>query len=273
MRVKSLRRVPTWLMILILLILLLVFLAGCGKLIKYQIEERERPASRLEDVAYGNPGKRDCIIYIRENEQYVPYLVFPSESYDGNLLLIRKELTDETVIYENENVFGAEGSYYPDSNVDKYLNETFINRFTSAMQDAILTSNVEIAALGEVNAQDSFSEGRYKRGTEFIPRKIFLLSAVELGIDSGIAMSAEEGRKIEGLDHFPPESNESYWLRSAYLWDDTHAWAYSPESYGQEGIRTPLPLRPVFTLPPDLAVIERNDIAQDTPIYVLEVDK
>lgn len=275
MHAKNMWRVPKLLIFPALLLALLALFSGCGKLIDRQIEEQNRLASKLIDLAYGNPGRRDNIIYIQENGEYVPYLVFAVDHYGGNLLIVRQNLTEETVIYEDTNIFGAEGSYYPDSNVDKYLNETFITKFTSALQEAIPTSNVEIAALGEVNAKNPFSGGRYTRGIEVIQRKIFLLSAVEVGIDSGRSMAAKEGERIKALDQeldlFPAPMET--WLRSAYLWDDTHAWMYSMETYGEWPISDSLPLRPIFALSPNLAVEKRNGIIQDTPVYVLKIDE
>lgn len=219
---------------------------------------------KLGDIAYGNPCHYTNTVYIMENEQYTPYLVFLSD-YNGNLLLIRSELTEESIIYEDTNIFNTEGNYYPNSNVDRYLNEIFVTRFTSALQSTIPTSDIEVAALSTINRDI------YVRETEFIPRKIFLLSATELGIKNG--MAAKEGSEIKGLNQFPPVEMESYWLRTAYLWDDVHAWSYSVESAGQESISSPLPLRPVFVLSPELAVLERNDIIRDTQIFVLEIDE
>lgn len=84
-------------------------------------------------------------------------------------------------------------------------------------------------------------------------------------------MAAIEGCRIKGLEQFSLEG--SYWLRTAYLWDDVHAWSYSTESTGEEAISSPLPLRPAFVLSPELIVLERNNNVKNTQVFVLEIDK
>ena len=245
-------------LVTILLMVLMLVLMACTAKGSWSREEN----LMLKDIAYGNPECYANIIYILENEQYAPYLVFPS-NYDRNLLLLRYELTDESIAYNDTNVFNAEGNYYPDSNIDKHLNEIFIARFTPALQDTMEISNVEITALETINRES------YLRKTEYISRKIFLLSATEVGIKNG--MTAVEGQKVKGLENFSTE--DSQWLRTAYLWDDVHAWSYSIESAGQEPVSSALRLRPAFVLSPELAITTRNDVDQDMPEFVLEIDK
>lgn len=257
MHIKTTRHAS---ILLILSILLLMFLATCNT----RNCQRGEQGLKLEDIAYGNPCHYTNAVYITENEQYTPYLVFPSD-YNGNLLLIRSEITEESIIYEDTNIFNTEGNYYPNSNVDRYLNEIFVTRFTSALQSIIPTSNIEVATLATINRDV------YARKTEFIPRKIFLLSATELGVKNG--MAAKEGSEIKGLNQFSPVEAKSYWLRTAYLWDDVHAWSYSAEYTGQEPVSSPLPLRPAFALSPELTILERNDIIQDTQTFVLAIDE
>lgn len=89
-----------WCLMITLLIISMLPLAACST----KDDQMREGDLMLKDIVYGNPRRYANIVYILENEQYVPYLVF-SADYDRNLLLLRYELTTESIAYNDTNVF------------------------------------------------------------------------------------------------------------------------------------------------------------------------
>ena len=241
----------------ILLTIPMLFLSSCV------IVPYDSDGITLADIAYGFSNPYPNTVYLMEDGVYVPYLVFDSSYYNSGVLLLREELTDETAMFKDTNVFNSEGNYYPKSDVNQYLNGEFFAKFSEPLRNAIEVSSIEVTSLSAISAEF------YNRNTETFQCKVFLLSATEIGVQN--SMAAIEGRQIRGLDKFP--ASGSQWLRTAYLWDDVHAWACGEGSTGQEALRTKLHLRPAFTLSPSLIVTEKEGIISGESIFVLEIDK
>ena len=106
-----------WTMILSVALCLLL-LGGCKQMSLQTDKERNLT---IKNIAYDVNKKLGYTIYLRENEQYVPYLVLTND-YGGNVLLLRKHLLDETETYNGQT---ATPSYYEDSEIDKFLNNVF----------------------------------------------------------------------------------------------------------------------------------------------------
>ena len=196
-------------------------------------------------------------VYVKENNNYEPYLVI-TDNYNGNMLLLRKYLCNEQIYFSGEKSHGSNGGYYPCSHIDNYLNTEFLSLFSHEMQEKIISSQIDVSAL------DSISGGGAIRNTEKISRKIFLLSATELNIKSGMAL-----REGTPLKYFKDNKNviaytddntpQVQWLRSAYLWDDIQAWTIGCEGeYGGSSVSLEFYFRPAFCIDKNTNITENN---------------
>lgn len=59
-------------------------------------------------------------VYILENDSYVPYIII-SDNYSGNTLLLRENILDDS------RRFNEYSSLYENSEIDVFLNNSFIN--------------------------------------------------------------------------------------------------------------------------------------------------
>lgn len=163
-----------WYVVLILILLgILVF-----KDVKYKLREDKQTVSEL---AFNENIFCDNTVYIKENNYITPYIVLTSNyNNSGNTLVIRKYvLNTEYILNEGNGIDDIESkrktnkykdcttSYYPNTVIDKILNEdSYIRRFE--IDDMIIPSEFEVT-------NEKLDE------TEKIERRIFLLSAKELG--------------------------------------------------------------------------------------------
>ena len=122
----------------------------------------------ISEISYDYNKSWGYRAYIEEDGDYVPFIVLSSD-YNGYCLLLREYLLDELIEY---NVPGEYGSYYSDSKVDTYLNETYYWVISEDLRNKIIDSQIEITTR---NAIDTHNDE-----TEIISRKIFLLSANEV---------------------------------------------------------------------------------------------
>ena len=137
-------------------------------------ETIESPSSNSHKILKGYIGAPSTVptlgdipegqtVKIKENGVLTEFYVAKHKYYGNSVLLARKYLCDETMyfnqVYNNE---------YNNSNVDKWLNETYSSKFSSNVQRRILSSAIKYTK------QDSMKVGT-------LIRKIFLLSATELG--------------------------------------------------------------------------------------------
>lgn len=155
-------------------------------------------------------------VYIKENEEYIPYVVVTS-NYNHNTLLLREEPLDEKMQMNKRNC----ANYYPKSELDNYLNNSFIENFSDTVKDIINNTRIEITD------DDTLNINKRTRGTEFITRKIFLLSANEWGIKSASAIN--EGQRVENIEKFMPTDNE--WLRTSETYSYDTFWAVGNNVY------------------------------------------
>ena len=219
-------------------------------------------------------------IYIQEDGIYEPYLVIDGD-YGGGVLLLRKHLTNETVLFKGIGLHYDEDEsrerhprYYPASDVDAYLRAIFLPKFPSALQDSILDTTLSVAKKdADVN---------FNRGTEPIERKVFLLSVTELNEREGSTACVEgvplafykDGNPISATHKHGMDGK--YWLRSTFFgqgglimaffvghkWDNPHDWVASGAPVGYEFF-----LRPAFCLSPD-SPIEQAAFNGET-VYIL----
>ncbi len=228
----------------------------------------------IEDMAYDKTGRSDCVVYLKENDKYEPYLVLDSD-YNGNVLLLRKYLLDETRQYkENENVgwqWGEFASYYPESSIDDFLNEEFISTLEQSVQEVIVESEIEVT--------DKSSYGSQDRNSLTITRKAFLLSVEELGYDSEeLYTKAKEGDNLKYFtDNYRRRkatwSNGKigpYWTRTPHLWDTCMVTSIRDDVRGHGAADVYSGVRPAFCIEKGTAVEKKSGIKRIKKIYVIE---
>ena len=172
-------------------------------------------------------------VKINENGVPVEYIVvhsgLPSSIYDSScngLWLLRKEIPENMRM--DVGYTGTKGMYEY-SEVDEYLNGTWMDRYDSNVLSAISQVKIPYRAEGTL--------GTTKTGADGLSRKVFLLSAVEIGFvtgNNGIDMP-DDGVKLDYFISGISEDaiakrmtniNESYngndfcnwWTRSAPLY-------------------------------------------------------
>jgi hypothetical protein len=220
----------------------------------------------LQDLAYNPDRDTPYRIGIEEDGTFVPYLVL-TDDYNGNCMLLREYLLDEPRPYNT----GGDGSYYENSEIDRYLNEEFMKRFPANLSNKIVDSTIVITALKSL--------GIGGRDTTTITRKVFLLSYSELHV-SGSRTNLKEG---EPLAYFTERYSRvacykngeagSWWLRTANTADRDVVCGVSIDgvvgSGGLLGLDGPYlnGVRPAFCLSRDTKVMKNDD-----ELYVLVQD-
>ena len=253
-----------------ILCVILLFFVGCGasdSQEKRSSDVSERQPITVKDLAFNNGRLQGHRIYLKEDDQLVPFLVL-TDDYDGNCLLLREFLLEDSVLYNSS---GEYGSYYKDSEVDKFLNATYFNRLSEYTRQRIVSSKIEITTK---NAIDTHVEE-----TEVITRKLFLLSANEVNaglgyvaLKEGIPLSYFE--KVENRIATYDNLEEGTWmLRTPALYDGSTTIGVACDgSVGMSGIGSTTrglfsAVRPAFCIPSDTQITLRED-GED--IYYIE---
>ena len=161
--------------------------------------------STIGDIAYDRNRFVNNIVYLKENEKYVPYIVV-TNNYSGNTLLLRKECLEKSMYISNNN-----SSYYENCLIDTYLNNDYLERFSESFKEKVVNTNIEIISKESI--------GICGTETTTITRKAFLLSLAELGVDT----LYKEGKNLKYFNNIEnrlandslKQNNVSYWLRTA----------------------------------------------------------
>lgn len=223
----------------------------------------------INDIAYDVNKKLGYTIYLRENEQYVPYFVLTND-YGGNALLLRKHLLDETKPYNGQTVVP---SYYEDSEIDKFLNNVFSKTLSNVVGDEIVESTVMITSIKSIGCV----------GTDIhnIQRKIFLLSYTETAQEESL-VNAVEGTQLkffkDDIDAVRSTSSsgeyKSWWLRTPNTAYFNTVYGISPDGYvgvcsvgGSEGTYDN-GVRPAFCLPKDTVIHQDN--VNGEKVYIIQ---
>ena len=148
-------------------------------------------------------------IYIKQNDDYIQYLIL-TNNYNGDCLLLRKYILDEPMIYNHENKTNK--SYYENSYIDLYLNNEFFDKFSDTLKKQIVETNITITT------KDSLGIGG--NTTMNIKRKIFILSYTEVcGIESSSRPTEGKALNYFNTNESRIAKNEqnnidSWWLRT-----------------------------------------------------------
>lgn len=213
--------------------------------------------STVGEIAFDSGYQCEHIIYIRENEEYIPYIVV-SQDYQGMALLLRKNVLDENHVFNPPNIEEI-SSYYPDSSIRIWLENTF---------QYMLGAPIETVKL-EVTSQEAINHAL--GGTELIESTVFLLSATEVCFPNRISFYKEG----EELDMFK-QMDESrvaftkdnlatgWWLRTPNISKSAVVYSVSDEGYvASAGIYTitgavTMGIRPAFCVKADTEIINKN---------------
>lgn len=242
---------------------IIFFACGCGK----------KADTTLEQIAY-DESKDNPVVYIKENNDYVPYLVLTSD-YNGNVLLLRKNLLSETRPYKEHGAGWSHfeyGSYYEESSIDEFLNTEFFNSLSECTRKSIVESTIE------VTDKESYDKWNYK--THMICRKVFLLSSIELGVEGidGYVTTAE-GTPLKYFKKkdisakracLPDGTKHPYWTRTPNLWESSIVVTIGVESYGDGTADVDSGVRPAFCMDKETILKESSHVMEGTTVYIIE---
>jgi len=231
----------------------------------------------IGELAYDVNAKHGYTIYIKENKGYRPYLVL-TKNYGGenHVLLLRDYLLDEQQPYYHD--YSDSDSYdlhYGNSFIDTYLNTIYIETIENKTRNHIQTTAVDITL--ESTWEDMIGNTPVRKR---IPRKVFLLSSLEVGSDWNGKV-----RKEEALKYFR-DSPQNLIARQTSNADV--AWMLRTEDVQQEysnaGIDpkgniidsifslTFMGVRPAFCLDADMKIVESDEIVNGKTVYILELE-
>lgn len=191
----------------------------------------------------------------------------PSSLYDescNGVWLLMKD------IYENRVWNRAAINKYESSEINTYLNNTFLGLLDSNIKDAIKQVKIPYRKYGG-------SGGTDQSGANGLLCKIFLLSGYEVGFTtSDNSFFPVDGAK---LDYFTESSGgnskrvshlngvaTAWWLRSPFTGDATFVWCV--DSYGNYNYldaHSPVGVRPALVLPPDMEVDSSGNVTPPPP--------
>ncbi len=242
--------------------------------------------STLEKMAYDQSG-RESVVYIKENGEYVPYLVLESD-YDGNVRLLREYLLPEEMQYEPAGYEGGGGglsggwvwydygSYYEKSQIDKFLNTEFPKVFGDAVQAAIIDTTIEVTDM------ESYHEENWAEATHMIERKVFLLSAVELDVNFSVGYTmTKEGQPLKYFKNKEQSVKKAYkadgeawpyWTRTPEIWETCTVAVIGIDVIGSAPADSRIGVRPAFCMDKDTIVKVNDNIIEEESVYIIELD-
>lgn len=242
-------------------VLFCVFLAaGC-----------EKKSKTIAQIAYDKLDE-NSVIYLKEEDAMVPYLVLTSD-YQGNVLLLRKDLLPNMMPYkENDNVGWTSyeyASFYEESSIDQFLNTEFLDSLGKDVRDKMVKSTIE------VTDKDSYFDG--DRITHTISRDVFLLSAEELNLNikytavvEGTPLKCFKGKYDKKVAYLPDGSRCAYWTRTPDLWETFTVLTVGYHGCGSGAADIQSGVRPAFCMNKDTVIKESDDIIEGQTVYIIE---
>ena len=212
------------------------------------------------------------IVKLKENGAAVNYIVVhqgkPSSSYDSSCdgtWLLRQDIAENRVWDSgNSNVLES-------SDIQSYLNNTWINRYDTDIRNAIKQVKIPYR-------QNGGSGGTDRSGSNGLSCKIFLLSGKEVGWDSSDNQYfPNDGAKLAYfLDGTGSSANSKrvaklngsatvWWLRSPVTYYTNYVWSvYSGGDYNSWRANYSYGVRPALILPSSLLVSDDGSITTNT---------
>lgn len=212
------------------------------------------------------------IVKLKENGAAVNYIVVhqgrPSSSYDTSCdgtWLLRQDIAENRVWDSgNSNVLES-------SDIQSYLNGTWINRYDTDIRNAIKQVKIPYR-------QNGGSSGTDRNGANGLSCKIFLLSGREVGFTNNeSSYFPNDGSK---LDYFISGNTSSaqqkriaklngsatlWWLRSPLTSNGVNVWfCYSNGNYVNWDASNSCGVRPALVLPSTLLVSDDGSITTNT---------
>ncbi len=229
------------------------------------------PPKVIADIVHGNPRKVDSKVYVREGEEYVPYIVIKTDNYGENtVLLMREEVYPKEMMFRNCNIYGAGGSYYPGSVIDDFMENELFNMYSENMKKIIKNVPIKIHTIDYVSGL----VGPKYIVFETIFRHVFALSLSECNYSDLYIEEDIEGVYIHDVSEYP--INKNVWLRSdAYGGDDTLASLLFNGNVCSERvfISSNNYVRPVFVVAADNQIKLVNKIVNGIDGYIFIIDE
>lgn len=206
------------------------------------------------------------IVYLQEQEGWIPYIVIQQgkpesgnydDSCDGTWLIRQNDPT--AFRWDTES-----GTLYPDSDVNNWLNITFLNFLTSDFRNALKTVRIPYCS--------NRSPETIASGPQGLECQVFLLSASEIGANSGPGQPSTEGALLQYFiagDTSSAKNRRSsiknqYWTRSV---STNSGWAILQNAGDPDDIKvnTAYPVMPVIILPSYLPVDDNDHVLFSAP--------
>ena len=225
----------------------------------FQIYPKNKMPKLIGEISFDSNYKGEPIVYILENDNYVPFIVV-TNNYNGNTLLLRRDILP-TACRVNDY-----SGYYKDSVIDKFLNFEYLSTLSS-INNSIILSSISITSESALGVSGSEVEN--------IDRKVFLLSLYEIGINTSINAGAEGVpmeyfEKIKNRIAYTDGVARSWWLRSPNTY--YFSCVYGVGANGRIGNGNAFDengIRPALCVPSTLPISVREDISENNSVYVL----
>ena len=229
-------------------------------------ESNYQSDDQLGYLAYDEYMDDENLIYIEEKDGYHPYIVL-TNYYDDKTLLLRKYLLGDFI---RMNEYYAQ---YEGCEMDKYLNNEFLNSLSPAIQEKIQDTNIVVTEQARQGASDN---GK----TYTINRKIFLLSSAEIGFTMKYVVQ-KEGKSLK---YFKKDENWFAYLENdntkGYPWwlrtNDINSESCFLFVAGDEPITSRINafdtngVRPAFCLDSNLEIEKTDQVVDGEEVYVLK---
>lgn len=209
------------------------------------------------------------IIKIKVNNAVKDFIIvhqgLPSSAYDascdGTWLLMKDIYT--TSIFSNNN------NYCKDSDIHRYLNNTFFNLIDGDIRNVIKQVKIPYQ-------NGTGSNGFLATGSNGLSTKVFLLSGYEVGwTTSDSSYFPKDGAKLDYFGSgyggnskrvaYNGSSADDWWLRSSLINNGDYVWyVLSDGSNGSWNCNDPSGVRPAFILPSTLAVSDDGTVSVNT---------
>lgn len=198
------------------------------------------------DIKFGTPVAElaeGTIIKINESGSPVEFYV-AKHNYESGLNGVGRTLVVRKDCYSTRSFTSGNAKHFPEADICTWLNETYIGLLDNSVQEVITSTTFKAWVTG---ATVTTAE-----------KKIFLLSATELGVVSNFAYV--EGQKLDISDFLTPANLNGeavgQWTRSSVRNNYEYVLVINADgSFGRvQSWMTTIGVRPIFALPETMGV-------------------